>query len=871
MMRYKVYEGEHLREISFPLGGIGSGCVGLDGYGRLVDWEIFNRPNKRSVNGYSHFAVKAERPGRAPECRVLHGDAQPGFMGEGYLDVLNGRKGGRGWRSNYGFGVQRELMGGMPHFARNRFEGAFPFARIEYEDERFPGGVSLSAFNPFIPLDAENSSLPAALFTVSIENTQPEDVDYTVALSLTNPQTGLHRNTLFAEAGAGGIELTDDAPQDSPLFGQLVMAAPEAEGPVGQAYWFRGSWFDDLGIFWQDFSAPGPIRRRDYPQDEAWRGRRDTATLTLRARVKPDERRDFRFVLAWYYPNFENYWRPVKPEEGLPNTWKNWYAGRFGSAREAAEYALANWDALETRTRRFAEALYGSDLPDVALEAVGQTISVLKSPTCLRLTNGEFYAFEGCGVESGSCEGSCTHVWNYAFALPFLFPELERSMRELDYSHNQWPDGGMTFRLALPLGRKPGRFRSCVDGLMGGILKLYREWKLCGDDEWLKRWWPRAKKSLEFAWSPENPDRWDPERTGVITGRQHHTLDMELFGPNAWLNNFYLAALKAASEISTHLGEVEDAALYERLYRQGRDYTERELFNGEYFIQKVDLTDRAQLETYGQGQALTGGDAVTTYWNQEAGQVKYQIGEGCGIDQVLAQWMSELCGLGEILDRAQVDSALRSIYRYNFKPLLRDHVNPCRVYGLNDEAGTVICEWPEGAEKPVVPVPYSEETMHGFEYQAASHLIAHDMEKEGLAMVKAVRDRYDGRRRNPWNEMECGSNYARSMASYALLLIYSGLVYDLPDARLGFKPLKGEGRFFWSVSGAWGEARVKHGALALSVIEGQLALRRLVLPGAEAVRRVTLSGRPVEFSLEEGELAFDTPLAIPAGAELTAE
>ena len=208
-------------------------------------------------------------------------------------------------------------------------------------------------------------------------------------------------------------------------------------------------------------------------------------------------------------------------------------------------------------------------------------MSVLKSPTCLRLENGEFYAFEGCGINNGSCEGSCTHVWNYAFALPFLFPALERSMRELDYAYNQHEDGGMEFRLPLPLGRSRAPFRSCADGLMGGVIKFYREWKIMGDDEWLKKWWPKVKKSLEYAWAPTNADQWDPGMTGVLTGRQHHTLDMELFGPNAWLNNFYLAALKAAAEISRHLGESEDAEKYTRLYENGRAFTERELWNGE--------------------------------------------------------------------------------------------------------------------------------------------------------------------------------------------------------------------------------------------------------------------------------------------------
>ena len=873
MMKGKLYQGDFRREISFPLGGIGAGCIGLDGYGRLIDWEIFNRPNKRSVNGYSHFAVKAEKNGELLDARILNADAAPGYMGEGYMDVSQSRRTPMpAWRANYGFGPQRELLGGMPHFRDCEFEGAFPFAEIHFSDEAFPGRVSLNAFNPYIPLDDKNSSLPAAFFTLTLSNSQDESIDYTAALSLSNPQLGRHFNRLFSEGGASGVCLTDDTAEGDPRYGQLVMAVDEKDAPVCQQYWFRGTWFDDLSLFWHDFAVPGALKNRLYAEDDDsewgnWGGRRDTATLSVRVTLRPGETRAIRFAVGWYYPTCDCYWSPVKDDEACPKTWKNYYASQFDSARAVAAYALKNWDALEAKTRLFAESLYASDLPEAALDAVTANISLLKSPTCMRLENGEFYAFEGCNMNAGSCEGSCTHVWNYAFALPFLFPALERSMRELDYGYNQNDDGGMVFRLRLPLGRARGTFRSCVDGLMGGVIKFYREWKLCGDEQWLRAWWPRVKKSLEYAWAPTNADRWDPDKTGVITGRQHHTLDMELFGPNAWLNTFYLAALKAGSEIAAHLGETDSAAEYDQLYRQGRAFTEKELFNGEYFIQKIDLTDKSVLAPFG-GSTLTGGSVERTYWNDESGEIKYQIQNGCGIDQVLAQWMSDVSGLGEILDKDEVTSALQAIHRHNFKRELRAHANPCRVYGLNDESGTVICEWPQGVKKPVVPIPYAEETMHGFEYQAASHLIARGFEREGLAMVKAVRDRYDGRRRNPWNEMECGSNYARSMASYALLPIYSGFVFDMPRRRMGFKPLKGAGRFFWSLEGAWGTVEIGADNIRLNVLSGDLTLERFVTDKANRVKAAQLDGASAAFSIDGEDVVFAAAQALCEGQTL---
>ncbi len=868
----KIYRGDKRREISFPVGGIGTGCIGLDGYGRLRDWEIYNRPNKLSLNGYSHFAVKAEKDGKVIDARIMNADLPPTYMGEVMSAATNfGNIEGSAAKStlcsNYGFGPGRALLTGMPHFRDCDFLGAFPFAKVTFKDDKFPGCAALSAFNPFIPLDEDASSIPAGFYTVTLTNTQSSTIDYTAALSLSNPFGGMHETKWIQNSEITAIELYDreNENSDHPDYGRLMMAVNAAETVSVQQNWFRGSWFDDLSMFWHDFTTPGPLRQRVYQPNPKWKGWVDTATMAVHVSLKPGETREIRFVIAWYIPNYVNYWNPVREEEGLKRHWKNFYATMFGSVREVAECALTRWDELKNRTEAFADALYGSDLPESALDAVGANIAVLKSPTCVRLTNGEFYGWEGCGLNVGSCEGSCTHVWNYAFALPFLFPRLERSMRELDYTYNQRPDGGMAFRLQLPLGRERSGFMPCVDGEMGGVIKSYREWKIMGDDEWLKKWWPKIKKSLEFAWSEENACRWDPEKSGVITGRQHHTLDMELFGPNAWLNTFYLAALKAASEMAQRVGDA-DAEMYRELYRKGREYTERELFNGEYFIQKVDLNDANVLDPYEGGSMA--GSVRFSYWNEETGELKYQIGEGCGIDQVLGQWMSDMSGLGEVLDGEKVALALKAIYRHNFHSELREHANPCRVYGLNDEAGTVICQWPEYVRKPIVPVPYAEETMHGFEYQAATHLIARGYEKEGLEMVRAVRDRYDGYRRSPWSEMECGSNYARSMASFALMLIYSGIRYDMPDKKMGFTPLRGEGTFFWSLEGAWGTVTVDRNGMLLKVIEGCLRLCALVT--SFEIGRVLAGGASKTFVRTVDGALFDEEIEINAGETLYA-
>jgi uncharacterized protein (DUF608 family) len=853
------YSGVKASQISFPLGGIGSGCIGLSGNGRLIDWEIFNRPNKHSVNAFSHLAIKAEHQGKLVDARVLQGDLLSPYMGECYEP---GRTPGVG----FGAGPARDTMAGFPHFASLDFRGEFPIADLEFQDTHFPGRTRLRAFNPFIPLNAQDSSLPAAFFEIAVENTSEWELDYTVALTVNNPNPVDGAFNAFARHDWGSdLRLGTTSPLDKGA-GDLTVATDAALTSV-QEYWFRGDWFDNLVIFWKDFTTAGGLPPRSYARAAAGR-QSDHGTLAAHFVVLPGETGRVRFVLAWNFPVFRKYWRPLGTvggseccDESDVRSWKNHYATLFADSSATARYALENWQRLHDETLLFKESLFSSTLPVPVIDAIAANISILKTPTVLRLEDGSFYGFEGCRADTGSCEGSCTHVWNYAYALPFLFPTLERSMRNLDYRYNLSPDGDMPFRLQLPLGSGRSGFRPCVDGQLGGVIKVYRDWKISGDNDWLRTLWPSVKKSLEFAWSEKNADRWDPDKSGVISGRQHHTLDVELFGPNSWLTGFYLAALKAAAEMAEFCGEPETAAEYRAIFAKGKVFADRELFNGEYYHQRVDVVDRSLLAPFG--------DADPYYWNDEHRQIKYQIGEGCGIDQVVAQWHANLCGLGEIFDPGQVRKALSAVYRYNFKPSFREFVNFYRIFALNDEAGTVMFSWPAGKDKPVIAVPYAEETMHGFEYQVAAHMIMNGMETEGCELVKAVRDRYDGEKRNPWAEMECGSNYARSMASYSLLNAFSGFSFDLTKGEIGFDPpggLRQPLKFFWSLGSAWGTVKISAESICLQVLYGELRLRRLRLPAIyrkSAGMKAALNGLQIASAASRnGAMEFETEIAL---------
>jgi hypothetical protein len=206
--------------------------------------------------------------------------------------------------------------------------------------------------------------------------------------------------------------------------------------------------------------------------------------------------------------------------------------------------------------------------------------------------------------------------------------------------------------------------------------------------------------------------------------------------------------------------------------------------------------------------------------------------------------------LGKMLPHEHIRSALGSIFRYNFRENFDDFPNTQRIYALNDEAGLLLCSWPKG-KRPAIPFPYSDEVWTGIEYQVAAHLIYEGRIDEGLTMVSAVRDRHSGANRNPWNEVECGNHYARSLASWAILLALGGQHYRAHSGELDFAPAApGPFRGFFSTGSAWGRVDIDEGGVLLHVDGGELALTTL-----------RLHGRP---------LTPDAPIAgpVPAGSDV---
>ncbi|MBC7217723.1 MAG: hypothetical protein H5U36_06175 [Candidatus Caldatribacterium sp.] len=800
MEGHRVFPGE-AREVALPFGGIGTGTVSLGARGELRDWEIFNRPGKGVSLPYTFFALWVKPENEEPFVRILESRIQPPF--------------------NKSHGFSPGELAGLPRFEKSWMEVEYPFARVSLEDKASPVEVTLEAFNPFIPLDADNSGIPCVFLRYRVKNLSGKNLGVSIAASLFNavgfegcgdfgkPRFVGERKNEYREGGAfRGLFYSSDLPQNHLKYGTMALVTTHGYVSV-KPNWYVGGWFDGAHEFWDDFCEDGKLEEVGKIQlrgNEFLLSEFDVkvGSLAVHDVLEGGEEKSFEFILTWHFPNRPAYWDTAINDHRIESAGiiRNYYATRFSDAWRVAEYVVEKKEWLEQKSRDFARALYGSTLPPYVIEALVNGIVVLRSTTCFRIEDGTFLGYEGCFDTKGCCPGSCTHVWNYAQTVAFLFPELEQSMRRVEFLRETDEKGRMNFRTIKAFGVdkcwKPeepwGKLPPAADGQLGTIVRLYRDWKLTGDSEFLREVWEKAAQALDFA-----IQYWDTDGDGLPDGPQHVTYDIELYGPNPLTSTLFFAALLAGAEMARFIGDEERAKKYKKLFVRGSQKMDELLWNGEYYIQKLE-----NFHDY-----------------------RYQFGEGCLSDQLFGQFLAHVAGLGYVLPQERVRKAVSAVFQYNFRPSFRLHHNVHRAFVLGDEAGLLVCSWPRGG-RPKFPLVYCDEVWTGTEYEVAALLIWEGFVDEGLRLVKAVRERHDGYRRNPWDEVECGHHYVRAMSSWALLLALSGFKYDMVQGIMSFNPVINQNNFsaIWSTGKAWGiyRQRKKNGKLEqdIEVLGGSL-------------------------------------------------
>lgn len=806
----KKYDQEHLAQIALPLGGIGTGTVSLGGRGELRDWEIMNVPAKKystvtTGNNAPFFAIYAKPENQKATTTLLAGPLYP----QEYLHY-EGRP------------VNHH---GLPRFAQASFDAAYPFGQVHLSDKDLPVKVTIKGFNPLIPGNADASGLPVAVLSYEVTNTGNQPMDVAICGSMRNfigkdgskfhtdwkgdyIPTGVKdsKNKYIENNGIKGIYLySDGVDKNDPAWGTIALTTQATGNVTYRTSSKADSWNNGILNFWDDFSEDGTLTERNKQEDED-----PMASLAVKKTVKPQSTETFTFYITWNFPNRKAWSSTVVG---------NYYSQQHTDAWKAAEAIIPQIPGLEEKTLSFVNALLNTSYPDVVKEAALFNLATLRSQTVFRLPSGHMMGWEGVMDRFGSCAGSCTHVWNYEVATPYLFGDLAKTMRDVEFNYATKENGLMNFRASLPLSEANKGNSAAADGQMGCIMKVYREWQLSGDKDFLTNNWEQIKKVLSYAWAEKG---WD----GVMEGSQHNTMDVDYFGPNPQMGFWYMGALKAAEKMAIAMKDKSFAKKCDLLFKKGSNWMDENLFNGEYYEHKI--TNPKTFE----------------YLNMDDPNVKtpaFQLGPGCLVDQLVGQYMAHLCGLGYLGNKENIRTTMKSIMKYNYVTDFSRHFNNMRSYVMGNESGLLMASWPKGRLE--VPFPYFAEVMTGFEYCAAVNMLYEGMEQEALTCIQSIRDRHDGAKRNPFSEPECGHHYARSMASWSTIIALSDFQYSGIDKsmRITARP----GNYFWSNGYSWGTINVTNNDVTIEVINGSLQLKSLTVGDQKEIRLK-------QFDLQEG-------------------
>ncbi|MDC0177913.1 non-lysosomal glucosylceramidase [Polaribacter sp.] len=818
----KTYDQNHLDRIAMPIGGIGTGTISLTGRGALEDWEIMSRPAKGYNPIYAGVAVINRAPFFSIYIKEDQKEAQALLL-EGPVPV----------KYDEGYYGSKAPNHGLPRFDKASFKTAYPFGQVLLSDSKVPVEVTVGAFNPLIPGNIEDSSLPMAVLSYKVKNTSSKAITISIAGNIPNfigfdgkeGKAYKNINTYKVEKGFKGIQFTanEKIDKESAQWGSFSLATNSDAEVSYRTAWRKGDWGNSTLEFWDDYTDDGLLEERVSVQ------KNNMGSLAVKTTLAPNEEKEILFFITWNFPNRLGFQK--KANVG------NYYATQYKDSWEVAQQYIARIPELENQTKTFVNAFIQSDFPEIVKEAALFNLAHFRTQLAFKTKSGYYLGWEGNKDNEGSGSGMCTHVWNYEQTIPFLFGDVAQNMREVEFGYGTDEKGLMSYRIHLPIATKSTSFGlAAADGQMGSIMKYYREWQLSGDDEFLKKNWKNVKKALEFCWIKNG---WDANKDGVMEGSQHNTMDVEYYGPNPQMGLWYLGALRATEEMAKYLGEKKFANTCKALYKNGSSWMDKNLFNGEYYVQKI--VPPMHLDSIAKG-------LIRVKRRLVADDPQYQLGEGVLIDQLVGQVMAHILDLGYLVNKENIKKTNNAILKYNYRDNLMKHPNFMRSYAYGDESALLMAAYPN--KRPKQPFPYFTEVMTGFEHTAAVGMLYEGQEKEGLKTIQDIRNRYDGKKRNPFNEAEYGHHYARSMMAWAGVLATTGFHYSAVKKSMRFtsKP----GIYFWSNGYSWGTCEVRNKEASLTVLSGKLELKSFSLEGVGTKKmknKMITSTKPLKIKL----------------------
>jgi uncharacterized protein (DUF608 family) len=751
--------------------------------------------------------------------------------------------------------LQTSPMGAFPAMNSLTFQGEFPFGWYDFVDKELPVKVSLEAYSILIPMDLKNSALPSAFFRYTVKNTtaskvnvglmaaQQNSVGFTGYDTITGPDNrncsgfGSNQNTIVSGLGRTSLKMTGTA-------GSMQLSGYEP-GMTSNASWAS------LASLFNDFSADGRLSgnmQAKSPQAETTVDGALAKDFTL----NPGQEKTITFVLSWYFPK-GSFGRKDIPAWNFPeggNQYENWWT----DAGDVDNYMFAHFSGLDAKTRLYHNTFYSSNIPCNVLDRISSNICVLKSPTAFWLKNGYFGLWESTS-DHEEWFGNCKHVYHYAQGHARLFPELGKKLRMQDLNT-------ITEKGLLP--SRDGELNNAMDGHFGTILGVYREHLLSDNNDFLAGAWPRTKKAMDYAIST-----FDPDKDGMMSGTHHNTLDCNISGTSPWIGSLYTAALKASEKMASIMGDTASASTYKRIWTSGVRNQNAQLWDNKlgYYKEKTENLPNTKV-----------------------------MANAVSIDMLLGQWWANQLGLGQIYPEDRSREALLKVYRTNkFTDTGSGYVAAFRDFLGTGDTGWQMFRHP--AAIPDNTILYYNEVMSGFEYSMAATLIQYGLVNEGISVIQAIANRYDGRLRStdevhmannstvfgcgsPFGEDECGDFYGRALSSWSALLALQGFMYDGPQQVITFKPVwqPENHKSFFSASEGWGLfTQTRSNTSQTSVISvkyGNVTFRQieLMVPDKHKVSQVSVkenkSGKKKTKFSQNGNLVT---INLASGCKITAD
>ena len=781
---YKKTKNE-LRYIGMPVGGICSGCVYVGGDGRLWLWDIFNQNQLGVVT--KTLPVKLESF-NIKEINNVHGSL--------YLEPLNEVS---PLQQGFALSIKQNGTTVIKHLQQDdwdevTFESTYPVATIRYIDSNLPLEVSVEAFSPFIPGNADDSGLPATIQSITIKNTGSSNISVEVIGWLENKilLNSEKKNTDFTRVN----KVTENKSYKGVAL-QCTTTNPELEKAADNGSMCFAC-FDKNAICIEDVNTSAnksAYKIKDMVKASA---NAPVAGIITDHDLKPGQEVKSDFIISWYMPHISFYSNKNPQGMTVQGADTHYYTTRFGNAMAVTAYIAQKYQSLKNKTMLWKQTWYDSTMPWWFLERTFANISTMATTTTHRFQSGRYYAWEGVGC----CHGNCTHVYQYAQAVSRIFPELERDTRER-------VDLGIGYDEATGMihirGEKTG---PSIDGQAGTVLRIYREHQMSSNYTFLRKNWPKIKKAVIFIMTQ------DKNKDGMEDTPMENTLDALWHGEIAWIVGLCLAGVRAGQAMAEEMKDIDFAEKCKQYVELGSKNMEQYLFNGEYFIHRPD-------------------PAVG----------KKEIGSfnTCHIDQVYGQGWAWQVGLGRILSKEKTMSALQALWKYNYMPDVGPYIkihSGGRFYALAGEGGMIMNTNPSNDDNPygnakAWQVGYFSECMSGFEHQVASHMMAEGMAEESLVLTRSIHDRYHAFKRNPFNEVECSDHYGRAMASYGTFVSACGFTYHGPKGHIGFAPKLTPENFKapFTVANGWGSYSQRRNSnrfsAQLKVVYGNLRLKKL--------------------------------------------